>query len=205
MNEEFQWNTECECWQGGKIKSLVPGWRLAESGINLMPAFKVQWVPWRSLGKNLTCVFWNLGTYLNTKDCAWRFWRTRTCWLSPGKWNKKRLCYRELKKKVRKSPPYSRFPHLSEGTERDLHVWHLACMHAKSLSRVWLFATLWTVAHQTPLSMRFSRQEYWSGFPCPSPGDLPEPGIKPESPALQTDFLPSEPPGKPHKDTPYIH
>ena len=110
-----------------------------------MPAFKVQWVPWRSLGKNLTCVFWNLGTYLNTKDCAWRFWRTRTCWLSPGKWNKKRLCYRELKKKVRKSPPYSRFPHLSEGAERDLHVWHLACMHAKSLSRVWLFATLWTV------------------------------------------------------------
>ena len=95
--------------------------------------------------------------------------------------HKKRLCYRELKKKVRKSPPYSRFPHLSEGTERDLHVWHLACMHAKSLSRVWLFATLWTVAHQTPLSMRFSRQEYWSGFPCPSPGDPPDPEIEPAS------------------------
>ena len=44
-------------------------------------------------------------------------------------------------------------------------------------SRVWLFATLWTVAHQAPLSMGFSRQEYWSGWPCPPPGDLPDPGI----------------------------
>ena len=47
----------------------------------------------------------------------------------------------------------------------------------KSLSRVWLFATPWTVAHQAPLSMGFSRQEYWSGLPFPSPGDLPAPGI----------------------------
>ena len=46
---------------------------------------------------------------------------------------------------------------------------------------VQLFATLWTVAHQAPLSMGFSRQEYWSGLPCPPPGDLPDPGIKPES------------------------
>jgi len=45
--------------------------------------------------------------------------------------------------------------------------------------------------------MGFSRQEYWSGLPFPSPGDLPNPGIKPRSPALQTDALPSEPPGKP--------
>ena len=48
-------------------------------------------------------------------------------------------------------------------------------------SRVQLFATLWTVAHQAPLSMGFSRQEYWSGLPCPPPGDLPDPGIKPAS------------------------
>ena len=48
------------------------------------------------------------------------------------------------------------------------------------------------------LSMEFSRQEYWSGLPFPSPGDLPDPGIKPRSPALQTDSLPSELPGKPH-------
>ena len=53
----------------------------------------------------------------------------------------------------------------------------------KSLSRLRLFATLWTVAYQAPLSMGFSRQEYWSGLPCPSPGDLPGPGIEPGSPA----------------------
>ena len=93
-------------------------------------------------------------------------------------------------------------------------------------SRVHLFATLWTVAHQAPLSMGFSRQEYWSGLPCPppgdlpnlgiepssltspelarilewepfpSPGDLPNRGIKPRSPTLQADFLPAEPQGK---------
>ena len=51
-------------------------------------------------------------------------------------------------------------------------------------SRVWLFATLWTAAHQAPLSMGFSRQEYWSGLPCPPPGDLPDPGIKPLSLSL---------------------
>ena len=65
----------------------------------------------------------------------------------------------------------------------------------KSLSRVRLFATPWTVVHQAP-SMGFSRQEYWSGLPFPSPRYLPHPGIKPRPPALQTDALPSEPPGK---------
>ena len=64
------------------------------------------------------------------------------------------------------------------------------------LSRVQLFATPWTVAHQAPLSMGFFRQEYWSGLPFPSPGDLPDPGIKPRSHALQADALPSEPPGE---------
>ena len=67
----------------------------------------------------------------------------------------------------------------------------------KSLSRVQLFVTPWTVAHQAPSSMGFSRQEYWSGLPFPSPGDLPDPGIKPGSPAFQADALTSEPPGKP--------
>ena len=57
--------------------------------------------------------------------------------------------------------------------------------------------TPWTVACQAPLSMRFSRQEYWSGLSFPSPGDLPDPGIEPGSPALQADSLLSEPPGKP--------
>ena len=59
------------------------------------------------------------------------------------------------------------------------------------------FVTSWIVAHQAPLSMDFSRQEYWSGLPTPSPGDLPDPGINLGSPALQADSLPSESPGKP--------
>ena len=59
--------------------------------------------------------------------------------------------------------------------------------------RVWLFVTPWMVTRQVPLSMEFSRQEYWSGLPFPSPGDLPTPGIKPGSPSLQADALPSEP------------
>ena len=66
----------------------------------------------------------------------------------------------------------------------------------KSLSPVLLFATLWTVAYQAPPSMGFSRQEYWSGLPFPSPGDLPNPGIEPGSPALEADALTSEPPEK---------
>ena len=64
-------------------------------------------------------------------------------------------------------------------------------------SCVQLFVTLWTVARQAPLSIGFSRQEYWSGLPCPPPGDFPNPGIKPRSSALQADYLSSEPPGKP--------
>ena len=60
-----------------------------------------------------------------------------------------------------------------------------------------LCPTLWTIVHQAPLSMGFSRQEYWSGLPFPSPGGLPDPGIEPRSSALQADALPSELPGKP--------
>ena len=67
----------------------------------------------------------------------------------------------------------------------------------KSLSRVRLFATPWTVAQQAPLSMGFSRQEHWSGLPFPPPGDLPDSGIEHRSPALQADALTFEPPGKP--------
>ena len=67
----------------------------------------------------------------------------------------------------------------------------------KLLSRVQLFTTPWSIAHQAPQSMEFSRQEYWSGLPFPSPGDLANPGIEPASPALQADALPSKPPGEP--------
>ena len=72
----------------------------------------------------------------------------------------------------------------------DLDAWTTSCCRAalrlkcQPLSRVWLFATPWTVAFQS-LSMGFSRPEYWSGLPCPSPGDLPNPGIEPKSPALR--------------------
>ena len=59
-----------------------------------------------------------------------------------------------------------------------------AKVKVKSLSRVRLFVTPWTVVYQDPLSMGFSRQEYWSGLPFPSPGDLPDPGIEPRSPTL---------------------
>ena len=67
---------------------------------------------------------------------------------------------------------------------------------AESLSHVRLFATPQTVAPQAPLSMGFPRQEYWSGWPFPSPGDLPNPWIDLTSPALQADSLPLTPPGK---------
>ena len=93
----------------------------------------------------------------------------------------------------------------SKGSKRVRHNW--TCMTMKkskvtsifwfssvqSLSRVRLFATPWTVACQAPLSMGFSRQEYWSGLAFPSPGDLPDPGIGSGSPALQADSLLSEP------------
>ena len=67
----------------------------------------------------------------------------------------------------------------------------------KSLCHVRLFSTPQTVAHQASLSMGCSRQEYWSGLPFPSPGDLPKPDIKPRSHALQANSLPSQPPGSP--------
>ena len=80
-------------------------------------------------------------------------------------------------------------------------------MEVKSPSCVWLFVTPWNVAYQAPQSMEFSRQEYWSGLPFPSPGPLPDPGIKSGSPALQAGALPSEPPGKPNtkKRCPFHH
>ena len=69
-------------------------------------------------------------------------------------------------------------------------------MKVKSLSCVQLFATLWTVAHQAPPTMGFSRQAYWSGLTISFQGIFPTPGIEPRSPALEADALTSEPPGK---------
>ena len=80
--------------------------------------------------------------------------------------------------------------YIAVGVKRDLE------RQVKSLSHVQLFATPWIVACQAPPSRGFSRQEYWSGLPFSSPGDLPDPGFKPQSPTLQADSLPSEPQGK---------
>ena len=84
-------------------------------------------------------------------------------------------------------------------------LWYMCLCLVARFNRVRLFLTPWTIAHQTPLSTGFSRQEYWSGLPCPPPGDLPDPGIKPASPvspALQVDSLSIEPPGKRPPPTP---
>ena len=70
------------------------------------------------------------------------------------------------------------------------------CVYVRAFSHVQLFVTPWTVAHQSPLPVEFSRQEYWSGLPLPSPEDLPDSGIECRSLALQVDSLPSQPPGK---------
>ena len=74
---------------------------------------------------------------------------------------------------------------------------HEIKVKVKSLSRVRLFVTLWTVAYQAPPSMGFSRQEYWSGLPFSPPGDLPHPEIELTSPELRVDSFTAEPPGKP--------
>ena len=79
----------------------------------------------------------------------------------------------------------------------DLLLWNIS--EGKSLSRVRLFVTPWTVAYKAPLSMEFSRQEYLSGLLFPFPGDLPHPGIKPRSPSLRANALPSEIPRKPQE------
>jgi len=92
---------------------------------------------------------------------------------------------------------YSQWVELLYQNDRALYIWSkLTIVKVKSLSRVRLFVTPWTVAYQAPSSMEFSRQEDWSGLPFPSPGDLPDLRIESGSLALQADTLPSEPPGK---------
>ena len=100
--------------------------------------------------------------------------------------------------------PRLRCPHQAACHSLGLHLpsailftqrFHQLPMVLVSLLRhVRLFATLWTSAHQAAVSMGFSRQEHWNGLPFPTPGDLPNPRIEPESPTLQADSLPSEPP-----------
>ena len=83
---------------------------------------------------------------------------------------------------------------IATSPEATLDCYGITCSDAQLC-----FCNPWTIAHQAPLSMNFSEQEYWSGLPFLSPGDLPDPGIEPRSPALQACSLPTEPPGKPHQ------
>ena len=81
------------------------------------------------------------------------------------------------------------FPGGSESKESACNAGSTLKMKVKSFSRIWLSATQWTVAHQAPMSMGFSRQEYWTGLPFPSSGGLPNPGIQVGSPTLRADSL----------------
>ena len=82
-----------------------------------------------------------------------------------------------------------------QNKDQAMSAYMLSCF-----SRVRLFATQWTVARQAPLPIGFFRQEYWSGWPFPFPGGLPDPGVEPRTPALQADSLPPESPGQIHQD-----
>ena len=106
--------------------------------------------------------------------------------MSQGMWAVSKDCKRQENSPLK--PPKRR-----ETCFRLLN--HNKVSEVKSLSHVQLFVAPWTIDYQVPPSMGFSRQEYWSGLPFPAPGDLPNPGIEPQSPALQADALPSEPPG----------
>ena len=132
-------------------------------------------------------------------------WHSSTPWVlvSCSPWivcmnaNKARLGLLQGKNGV---PQNQWFLPAGEHTFKEYSTWKLSCVLAcvfSHFSRVRLFAVLWTVAHQAAQSMGFSRQEYCSRLPRPSPGDLPNPGIESASPALQADSLPTEPPWKP--------
>ena len=117
------------------------------------------------------------------KMIGWRLSEYRWCLLQVK-------CLRNLRKPSKEwnDGRWSPFTHLQSCPRKEKKV--------KLFSRVQLFATPWSVAYQAPPSMGFSRQEYWSGLPFPSPGDLPDPGMEPRSPAFHAEALTSEPPGK---------
>ena len=104
--------------------------------------------------------------------------------VSPPSWKHSEAGITSQKKNRAQEPklrgPWIRGPRLSSSSKAGPANSSCVCV----LSRILLFATPWTVAHQAPLSLEFSRQEYWSSFPLPTPSDLPDPGIEPTSPAL---------------------
>ena len=87
------------------------------------------------------------------------------------------------------------------GNKNNVSILNVEIHVLSRFGHVWLFVTPWTVAHQAPLSMEFSRQKYFSGLTFPSPGNLPDPGIELRSPILWVDSLLTEPPGKPSWNT----
>ena len=103
------------------------------------------------------------------------------------------IVYRETTNSMQKSS----FQKIYISLSIDWFINRFILLLLSHFSHVQLFVTPWTVVHQAPLSMGFSRQEYWSGLPFPSPGELPDPGIEPRSPILQTDALLTELCGKP--------
>ena len=116
------------------------------------------------------------------------------------------LCFKPLTLLWLPSPPSISLSLSHKHTQMHtlvVRIWHLESKdHVCVLSYTVVSNSLWpiwTAARQAPLSMGFSRQEYWSGWPLPSPGDLPDPGVKFGSSVLQVDSLPSDLPGKPLK------
>ena len=109
-------------------------------------------------------------------------------------WEKMKIYYHRLQ--IWLGEVYGELGQIQDNRERRKGLNNLELL-AQSLSHVEFFATPWTLACQAPLSMEFSRQEYWNGLPFPSPGAFPDPGIKPVSPALQAHLLPTEPSEKP--------
>ena len=107
----------------------------------------------------------------------------------PGRYH----LYQEIEGNILSNDTNWNSTHLIRCNVRNISSFLWYCYRkVKPFSHVRLFATPWTVAHQAPQSMEFSRQEYWSGLSFPSPGDLSDPGIKPRSPSLWA----SEPPGE---------
>ena len=130
------------------------------------------------------------------KDTSWEMWLKLASSPVGSPALRKRQGYLNLgkKKKKKKRKGKEGMEKWKEKRKKGKKFWidGIIClrMKVKALSLVLLLVTPWTVAYQAPQSMEFSRQEYWSGLTFPSPGDLPNPGIEPGSPALQTDALP---------------
>ena len=155
--------------------------------------------PCGSAGKESPCSLWGPNSWTWLSRFHFHFHMraevmTRT--FVVGLWRRGGTGWNHIEGLASWLPSYLLLPSISP---KQSLLWQIGDMEfmGKSLCHVWLFVTPWTIACQAPLSMEFSRQEYWRELPFPSPGDLPDPGIEPGSLASQADSLPSELPGKP--------